>query len=115
MLWSLNRVLKATVRGARDSRVSLISGLSGTKQSRRRPGLADNIFIRSGYAPPGAHESLIWRDVCQPGSSIDTLWLVACGALAGRHGRKVQCDPLRDQTDIRGLILKPRCSSRLAV
>ena len=38
MRWSLNRVLKATVRGARDSRVSLISGLSGTKQSRRRPG-----------------------------------------------------------------------------
>jgi hypothetical protein len=37
MLWSLNHVLKATVRGARDSRVSLISGLSGTKQSRRRP------------------------------------------------------------------------------
>ena len=38
MRWSLNRVLKATVRGSRDTRVSLISGLAGTKQSRRRPG-----------------------------------------------------------------------------
>jgi hypothetical protein len=27
MLWSLNRVLMATVRGARNSRVSLISGI----------------------------------------------------------------------------------------
>ena len=27
MLWSLNLVLKATVRGARDSRVTLIIGL----------------------------------------------------------------------------------------
>ncbi len=27
---------------------------------------------------------------------------------SGRHGRKVQCDRLRDQTDIRGLILKTR-------
>jgi hypothetical protein len=37
------------------------------------------------------------------------------GALAGRHGRKVQRDRLRDQTDIRGLYLKTRDSSRLAV
>ncbi len=33
MLWSLNHVLKATVRGTRDSRVSLISGLSGTRRA----------------------------------------------------------------------------------
>jgi hypothetical protein len=37
MRWSLNHVLKATVRGARDSRIPLITRLSGTKQSRRRP------------------------------------------------------------------------------
>ena len=37
MLWSLNRVLKATVRGARDSRVSLLTGLAGTKLGRRQP------------------------------------------------------------------------------
>ena len=37
MLWSLNLVLKATVRGARDSRVSLLIGLAGTKLGRRRP------------------------------------------------------------------------------
>ena len=37
MLWSLNHVLKATVRGARDSRVPLITGLAGTKLDRRRP------------------------------------------------------------------------------
>jgi hypothetical protein len=45
---------------------------------------------------------------------VDVLF-AAGGALSGRHGRKVQCDRLRDQTDIRGLILKTRCSSRLAV
>ena len=32
MRWSLNRVLKATVRGARDARVSVVSGLSGTER-----------------------------------------------------------------------------------
>ena len=37
MLWSLNLVLKATVRGARDSRVSLLIGLAGTKLGRRQP------------------------------------------------------------------------------
>jgi hypothetical protein len=37
------------------------------------------------------------------------------GALAGRHERKVQCRRRRGQTDIRGLDLKTRCSSRLAV
>jgi len=37
MRWSLNHVLKATVRGARDSRVPLIFGLAGTRQSRRQP------------------------------------------------------------------------------
>jgi hypothetical protein len=37
MRWSLNHVLKATVRGARDSRVSLLTGLAGTKLDRRRP------------------------------------------------------------------------------
>jgi hypothetical protein len=37
------------------------------------------------------------------------------GALAGRHERKVQCCRLRGQTDIRGLDLKTRFASRLAV
>ena len=35
--WNLNHVLKATVWGARDSRVPLSAGLGGTNQSRRRP------------------------------------------------------------------------------
>jgi hypothetical protein len=39
----------------------------------------------------------------------------ACGALAGRHERKVQSHRRRRQTDIRGLDLKTRCSSRLAI
>jgi hypothetical protein len=64
MLWSLNHVLKATVRGARDSRVTLLIGLAGTKLDRRRPRRPPrsspapsqrgqrrtNIFIRSGRA-----------------------------------------------------------------
>ena len=74
MLWSLNRVLKATVRGARDSRVSLliglcwhqarptstktVSGIAATARQRRQP--RNNIFIRPGWAPPGAHGSLLW-------------------------------------------------------
>ena len=68
MLWSLNHVLKATVRGARDSRATLIIGLAGTKLDRRRPKRPSdistapgvpgqrrtNIFIRSGRARQGA-------------------------------------------------------------
>ena len=81
MRWSLNHVLKATVRGARGSRVPLIIGFcwrqvepTSTKavvEHFSPPGLprpaCTNIFIRSGRAPPGAHESLIWRVVCQGG------------------------------------------------
>ena len=59
--------------------------------------------------------ALIWRSVCQGWSSSSDGVVGVAGALAGRHGRKVQCDRLRDQTDIRGLHLKTRCSSRLAV
>ena len=58
MLWSLNRVLKATVRGARDSRVSLISGLGGTSLSRRRPG-GPRHFHPFRVRPARAHEALI--------------------------------------------------------
>ena len=67
MPWSLNHVLKATVRGARDSRVSLISGLDWHQVEPTSTRAANTIFIRSGYAPPGAHESLIWRARCQVG------------------------------------------------
>ena len=79
MLWSLNLVLKATVRGARDSRVSLliglcwhqarptstktVSGIAATARQRRQR--RNNIFIRPGWAPPGAHGSLLWRVGCQ--------------------------------------------------
>ena len=31
---------------------------------------ADNIFIRSGWAPPGAHESLIWAERCGGGRML---------------------------------------------
>ena len=37
MQWSLNHVLKTTVRGTRDPRVPLTFGLAGAKTSRRRP------------------------------------------------------------------------------
>jgi hypothetical protein len=59
--------------------------------------------------------ALIWRGICQGGSSLAGDVVGAGGALAGRHGRKVRCGRLRGQTDIRGLDLKTRCSSRLAV
>ncbi len=59
--------------------------------------------------------SLIWSGVCQGLSSFDRVVVGAVGALSGRHGRKVQSHRLRGQTDMRGLDLKTRYSSRLAV
>jgi RHS repeat-associated protein len=61
-----------------------------------------------------ARALLIWSGGVD-GSSGCCWWLVAGGALAGRHEWKVQSDQRRCQTDIRGLYLKTRCSSRLAV
>jgi hypothetical protein len=49
------------------------------------------------------------------GSSFDGVMVGAAGVLSGRHGRKVQSHRLRSQTDMRGLDLKTRCSSRLAL
>ncbi len=65
MLWSLNRVLKATVRGARLSRLTDIRARRHQAEPTSTR-TADNIFIRSGYAPQGAHESLIWNVMCSP-------------------------------------------------
>jgi hypothetical protein len=76
MLWSLNRVLKATVRGARDSRVTLLrarwhqarptstKATIGQFSRSRVPGQqCTNIFVRSGWAPPGAHDHSYGRDL----------------------------------------------------
>src|SRR3954453_10967454 len=59
---------------------------------------------------------LIWRFGRGGAAFSDHCVVVGvAGALAGRHERKVQCARRRSQTDIRGLYLKTRCSSRLAV
>ena len=56
-------------------------------------GLPDVIFTSVTTMAPAAGAAF----------SITVGALFAGGALSGRHGRKVQCDRLRDQTDIRGL------------
>lgn len=72
----------------------------------------DGTFVGNVPTPTG----LIWRWIRDAASLADHGFEVGvAGALAGRHGRKVQSGRLRGQTDIRGLYLKTRCSSRLAV
>jgi hypothetical protein len=86
MRWSLNRVLKATVRGARDSRVPLISGLAGTKQSRRRPRRPRPPFSSVPGGPARAHESLIWGQDGQAGRvscRVTLVVTVGCGLWFG--------------------------------
>ena len=56
MLWSLNHVLKATVRGARDSRVTLIIGLAGTKLEPTSTKAAVGHFSPPRRARPAAHK-----------------------------------------------------------
>ena len=81
MRWSLNHVLRANSSGCprlsrpTDNRalwhqveptstkaVDKIAAVPGLPRQRRT-----NIFMRSGWAPPGAHQSLIWSARCQVG------------------------------------------------
>ena len=68
----------------------------------------DNIFIRSGYAPPGAHESLIWRDVCQGGRHEFLAFAVrGAGVMVGWvGGGPAGLCATRGQTDIRGFVCR---------
>jgi len=56
MLWSLNLVLKATVRGARDSRVTLLIGLCWHQARPTSTKAAVAHFSPPGPAGPGVHK-----------------------------------------------------------
>jgi glycine/D-amino acid oxidase-like deaminating enzyme len=76
----------------------------------------DVVVIGGGQTGLAVGYYLIWRiGWGSAGSSGHCVAVGVAGALAGRHERKVQSARRRGQTDIRGLDLKTRCSSRLAV
>jgi len=113
MLWNLNLVLKATVRGARDSRVSLLIGLcwhqarptstktvgeiaATTRQRRQR---RNNVFIRPGWARQGRMDHSYGESFVK-GLTPDAR-AVAGICVGWRGGRSGWC-ATRGQTLIRG-------------
>ena len=62
-----------------------------------------------------ANEALIWRSVCQPGSSVDVLWSPRAGRWRGGTSGRSSVIDCGVRLIFEGSYLKTRCSSRLAV
>src|ERR1017187_1127903 len=84
MLWSLNLVLKATVRGARDSRVTLLIGLCWHQARPTSTKAAVAHFSPPGPAGPGVHKHFHPLRAGPPGRMI-TLMDVAVLKFLAAH------------------------------
>jgi hypothetical protein len=94
MLWSLNLVLKATVRGARDSRVTLLIGLCWHQARPTSTKAAVAHFSPPGPAGPGVHKHFHPLRAGPPGRMI-TLMDVA--VLKSPVGARRSRPPAGDQ------------------